>query len=326
MAFLKKIGRLLLTGLRNGDLPMFVLFLVLALFFWLSQNMGGTYERILPYSVELTGVDKSTRVTRPLASPVYVTVSGPGTAMMKEYRKKRVLYVDASSFAPVGGSASVAPSAILVDSLSSLLPANLTIKRVLPDSLRYESVRVADVRLPVLFGGTFDGSDRYRVDDISFTPDSVNVSVPESSRMQYSCVVTEASSIKVNAVMMGGTIKLVPPGENALLYDDEVSYSVKASQMTEKTVEVPVSGLNLPYGAVLRTFPPKVKVQFQVSLADFDTVDAQDFMVALDYKSLESSGYKAEVSVVSSPEMVSKVRVTPDLVEYLVENHSVAHD
>ena len=125
---------------------------------------------------------------------------------------------------------------------------------------------------------------------------------------------------------MGGTIKLVPPGENALLADDEVNYSVTASQMTEKTVEVPVSGLNLPYGTVLRTFPPEVKVQFQVSLADFDAVEAQDFMVALDYRSLESSGYKAEVSVVSSPENVTKVRVTPELVEYLVENHSAVYD
>lgn len=317
---------MLLTGLRNGDLPMFALFLVLALFFWLSQNMGGMSERILSYSVELTGVDKGIRVTRPIASPVYVTVSGSGMAMMKEYHRKRVLNVDAAAFVSAGGSSFVASSTILVDSLSSILPANLTIKRVLPDSLRYESIRVTDVRLPVLFGGTFDDSDRYSVDGISFTPDSVTVNVPEGSVLQYSCVVTDASSIKVDAVLMGGTIKLVPPGENALLADDEVNYSVTASQMTEKTVEVPVSGLNLPYGTVLRTFPPKVKVQFQVSLADFDAVDAQDFMVALDYRSLESSGYKAEVSVVSSPENVTKVRVTPELVEYLVENHSAVYD
>lgn len=326
MAFLKKIGRLLLRGLRNGDLPMFVLFLILALFFWLSQNMGGMYERTLSYSVELTGVEKGMRVTRPLTSPVYVTVAGPGTAMMRENRRKRVLYLDTSFFVRSGGNSSVASSTVLVDSLSSLLPSNLTVRRVLPDSLRYESVRVTDVKLPVRFGGTVNGNDKYRADIFSFSPDSVTVSVPEYRKRFYTSVATEAVPIAVSSSHMEVNLKLVAPGDDVQLYDDEVKFSIEASRMTEKTVEVPVSGINLPYGTILRTFPPKVKVQFQVSLTDFDNITATDFAVALDYRLLESTGYKAEVSVVNCPKNVSKVRATPQLVEYLIEKQSSAND
>ena len=45
---------------------------------------------------------------------------------------------------------------------------------------------------------------------------------------------------------------------------------------TEKTVEVPLHGVNFPADKALRTFPSKVQITFQVGLKRFRSIKAED--------------------------------------------------
>lgn len=55
---------------------------------------------------------------------------------------------------------------------------------------------------------------------------------------------------------------------------------------TEKTVEVPLHGVNFPADKVLRTFPSKVQITFKIGLGRFDKVDAGNFMINVSYEEL----------------------------------------
>lgn len=56
-----------------------------------------------------------------------------------------------------------------------------------------------------------------------------------------------------------------------------VEVSVCVDMYSEKTVEVPVVGFDFPKGKILRTFPSKVQVTFQVGLSYFKSITANDF-------------------------------------------------
>ena len=88
----------------------------------------------------------------------------------------------------------------------------------------------------------------------------------------------------------------------------------------EKTVEVSVVGSNFPSGKILRTFPSKVQVTFQVGLSHFKEVTADDFVVEVDYNELlenHSEKCKPVLKIVSS--YVNHARISPQEIDYIIE-------
>ena len=79
-------------------------------------------------------------------------------------------------------------------------------------------------------------------------------------------------------------------------------------------------GLNFPSDRVLRTFPSKVHVTFQVGLSLFKSVTADDFEVVVDYNDLnEENGEKCQLKLVRVPLNVHHVRLSPQEIDYIIE-------
>lgn len=96
---------------------------------------------------------------------------------------------------------------------------------------------------------------------------------------------------------------------------------------SEKTVEVPVRGIGFPADKVLRTFPSKVQVTFQVGLSHFKDITAEDFAVEVDFKDLEDMEDEKckPILTVLSPH-VNHARISPKEIEYIIEQQFVSHD
>ena len=95
---------------------------------------------------------------------------------------------------------------------------------------------------------------------------------------------------------------------------------IRDSIYTEKTVEVLLRGINFPADKVLRAFPSKVQVTFQVGLSRFREVNASDFVVNVSYEELLKLGTdKYTVKLKSLPRGVSHVRIHPEQVDFLIE-------
>lgn len=92
---------------------------------------------------------------------------------------------------------------------------------------------------------------------------------------------------------------------------------------TEKTVEVPLRGVNFPADKVLRAFPSKVQVTFQVGLSHFRQINADDFHIYVSYEELLRLGSdKYTVKIKNLPKGVSQVRFNPAQVDFLIEQVS----
>ena len=101
---------------------------------------------------------------------------------------------------------------------------------------------------------------------------------------------------------------------------DSVDMALKVDVFAEKTVDVPVMGINFPHDKVLRTFPSKVKVTFQIGLSRFMEVGPEDFLVVVDYNDLQNEdGDKCKLQLKVMPKGVNHVRVNPKEMEYIIE-------
>ena len=96
---------------------------------------------------------------------------------------------------------------------------------------------------------------------------------------------------------------------------------------SEKTVDVPVIGINFPEDEILRTFPAKVQVTFQIGLTQFKNVTAEDFVVVVDYEKLhEGSDDKCKPILMQAPSIVNYARLSPQEIEYIIEQKITFND
>ncbi len=104
---------------------------------------------------------------------------------------------------------------------------------------------------------------------------------------------------------------------------DQVDVALKVEPFTEERLSVDVQALNVPSGRVLRTFPAKVDVVFNVGLSHYNQVDTSDFVVTADCQQIDktqsgSRPQKLKLQVKSDVSFISNLRSEPDRVEYLL--------
>ncbi len=275
------------------------------------------------YKLELTDVEDNMRVVDDVTSPLYVTLSGQGAALWRENRKNRVINVSARHFTLLPSGVSVMRSSLLRDSLSAFLPATLSIREMHPDTIRFSSIEVVSRRLPVKFDGELTDDGRYSAENIIIDPEYINVSIPKSQVYSVPYIPTEYAHIDIKSDSSYATLRLaLPDGVESDV--EEVRVSIVSSQYTEKSVTIPVAGLNVPSGMIFRAFPSRVKVMFLVSLNDFESIGADDFTVAVDLNDVNSGSDKVEPVLINSPVGVRNVRIQPGVLNYMLEKDSSA--
>jgi hypothetical protein len=83
---------------------------------------------------------------------------------------------------------------------------------------------------------------------------------------------------------------------------------------------VPVKVLNIPDSMTMKTFPSAIKVNFIVSLRNYNKVNAYQFRAFVDYKGIYSSiNNKLKVTLERQPIFVKSVTFHPKNVDYIIE-------
>jgi hypothetical protein len=103
---------------------------------------------------------------------------------------------------------------------------------------------------------------------------------------------------------------------------DAVEVVLPVDIYTEKSVEVPLQGVDFPSDKVLRTFPTHVTVTFQVGMSQFRKIDAGSFHLEVPYHELlqlGSADQKYTVRLAVPPKGASHIRIHPAQVDFLIE-------
>ena len=281
--------------------------------------MNQSYETVMKVPVNLIDVPDDVRVTMPPVKYINVSLSGKGSALRKSGRRggRHILSISSDAFNMTQGRASFS-TLRLRDSITSLLPVSVTIKSISPDSLVYLYSMQRSVMLPVEFIGTTESQDQFFLERIEFTPDSVRAMVLLSDTTVHHAVV-EAGTVVLSADTVIRTMPLKRlPG--VIFSADEVEMRVVSQQYTEKSLEVPITGVNFPDYLSLKSFPSKAVVTVWVKMSEYDKVTASDFQVVVDYNDIAGSdASKARVRIFSQPANVRNVRLQTRTVDYLME-------
>jgi hypothetical protein len=280
--------------------------------------MSRSYEMHIQYPVSLVDVPEKLRITDSSGYELKVTISGKGMSLWKaKKRASRPLQIKPSDFVMSSGHAAIS-TRIFIDSLENIIPSSVTIKNIEPDSLIFNYLIQKKKKVPVRFNGSIESKNQYMLDKIVFSPDSVSVGMPvgmDDSAFSMN-VALKRIELKSDTAVLNVRLTEV----SSVISDvSDVRMTVISSQFTEKSIIVPIMGLNFPEGKILKSFPSKATVTFWVKLDDFDNVDESDFKVVVDYNDIKRESDKVGVRLFYQPANVTKVRVVPTTISFLIE-------
>ncbi len=316
---LEKIREFLLSNKCREGL-VFLFFILVSLAFWMLQTLDEVYQVEFKVPVRLKNVPKEAVLTSELPNEVQVRVEDRGTVLLN-YMLGRTFFpvsFDFNDYKDKGTHVHISSSE-LQKKVSAQLNVSTHLISVRPDTLDFIYTMGQAKKVPVHLNGDVRAGLQYYVSQVKFSPDSVVAYAPREvldtltaayTEKVYIEDVTDTLKRRIALRKLKG-IKFVPA------YND---LSVYVDMYSEKTVELPIVGINFPAGKVLRTFPSKVQVTFQVGLVHFKDVSADDFFIGVTYEDiLRSGGDKLLLTLKTFPDYVDHIRITPASVDYLIE-------
>ena len=313
---LKAVRNFLFSGL-NKEFLIFLFFLALSGVFWLMMTLNETMEREFKIPVRLTGVPRNAVMTGELVDTVRVTIKDKGfTLVTYDFRPLTFRF---SSYADEDTGEGVVPVADVQKHVLSQMYGSSKLLQLKPGKFDFYFTYGSSKNVPVLFRGKITTHKSYYLAHTEFNPSMVTVYANKQQLDQLQAVEIEPFNYRnlqdtirqmVKIKKIRG-IKIVPPMVRISVYPDV---------LTEESVEVPVTAINMPPGMVLRTFPSKVTVRFTIGASLFRTIKPSLFKVVVDYEELAANpSDKCTLQLRSVPRSVSKASLEMDRVDYLLE-------
>lgn len=315
----QKVKDFLLSA-KSREFFVFLFFFFVAGGFWLLQTLNNDYETEFSVPVRLKNVPDNVMITSEPPSSLRIKVRDRGTVLLnymlgKSFYPVTLEYTDYQS---TNNHVRIYPSQ-LSKKLQGQLKASTQLLAMYPDTLDYIYATGVSKKVKVKMNGKLSAARHYYLSDTIFYPDSVLVYAPQvlldtiqSAVIQYVNFedLSDTLHMKVSLEKQKG-VKFVP---------STVELELPIDIYTEKTVEVPVEGVGFPIDKVLRAFPSKVKVTFQIGMGYFRQVDASDFSISVPYEELLRLGSdKYKVKLNACPDGISHIRFSPEQIDFLIE-------
>ena len=313
---LKAVRNFLFSGL-NKEFLIFLFFLALSGAFWLLMTLNETMEREFKIPMRLSGVPRNAVITGELPDTVRVTVRDKGfTLVTYDFRP---LVFRFSNYADEDEGKGVIPLTDVQKQVLSQMYGSSKLLQVKPGAFDFYFTYGTSKKVPVVFRGKITTSKSYYLAHTEFYPSMVTVYANKQQLDKLQSVEIEPfnyrnlqdtirQAVKIRKIR---GVKIVPPTVRLSVYPDV---------LTEETIDVPITAINMPPGMVLRTFPSKVTVRFTIGASLFRTIKPNLFKVVVDYEELAANpSDKCTLQLRSVPRSVSKASLEIDRVDYLLE-------
>lgn len=304
----------------NKEFLIFLFFLLLSGAFWLIMTLNESYEREIKVPLRLENIPRKVVVTSITDDTLRVTVRDRGYILFS--------YLYGNELTPIrvnfntynkGNGRGIIQGTDIQKMLYQQLFKSTRITAVKPDKFEFQYNYGESKQLTVRLNGKITPGRSYYLAHVKFTPEVVTVYASKEKLDSLKEIYTELIHLsnvtdtvvkEVNLIRQTG-MKCIPA---------KVTMSVFPDVLTEESVEVPVTAVNMPDGKVLRTFPSRVKVLFTTGVGQFRSIRPELFRVEADYWEIQSRpSDKCSLHLRSAPYGVRNTRLEPAQVDYLIE-------
>ncbi len=315
----KKVKAFFLSHSAREVLIFSFFFLVAFAFRWL-QILDDKYQREIELPIEVSDIPEGVTVVSDIPKSIKVAVEDRGLVLFDLLQEKLLpIKLNLGTLEDNETGVTYFATSELQKKITSHFSTTTRILSFRPDTISLTYVRGEGKKVPVKASGKITPHPQYYISQLHCSPDSVIVYAPSHILDTITAIytmpvlmqnITEGQKREV-ALRKYSNVKLSP---------SLVNLNVGVDLYSEKTLPVSIVGINFPPGKILRTFPPKVNLTFQVGLNAFRSIKPDDFLICVSYEQLmQLNDDRIPLVVKRAPEGVRHIRISPKSVEYLIE-------
>lgn len=295
--------------------------------FWFLNALSKTYTVEIVAPVEYSNFPRNKTFTGNLPDNFEMTVRAHGFTILRhqfsflfgplsfdvnEMTNNRMLDNNKTNFA--------FPSRQFLNELSYQLSNDIEILSMSPDTLFFRFGKMTQKRVKIKPVVNINLKKQFQISGEKTTsPNTVVVSGPQSILDTLQFVYTKP--IELNAVDQPIKVKVEINPVKELFFDPpSVDLTIPVEEYTEGQQSVQVILTDAPTDLKVKLFPARVKVSFLVGLSRFSEIHPEDFNLDVNYAEIEKGQQRLRIKVVSAPAFLYDVKITPEEIEYLIEN------
>ena len=306
----------------SKELLIFLFFLGLSGIFWLSLTLNETYEKDFAIPVSVADIPKNAVLTSEEVDTVRVTIRDKGIVLVSYKYGDALgkLQLPFRNYTHNNGSGLVSASEIQKYIYRNLVSSS-KITAVKPEKLEFYYSFGSKKQVPVRWSGRVIPEDLYFISRVSYEPDSITIYASQEKLDSISMVYTEllnyanfrdTLTVDCNLAKLKG-VKTVPDHIRVKFYTDVLT--------EERITNIPIVGINMPEGKVLRTFPAKTSVSFVAGVSVYRNLKPEDFTVIADYQEIRKNpSEKCRIYLKKVPNGISRAKLETNMVDYLIES------
>lgn len=214
------------------------------------------------------------------------------------------------------------PARQFITELSSQLSNEneMEILKMKPDTLTFKFDKLGQKWVKVKPLVTVDLEKQYQISgEITTSPDSILANGPQSVLDTLEVVTTNLKRFNAVAQPVKESVSL-PKINEVILDTTNVTVNIPVEEYTEEQLSIPVMLKDQPSDVIVKLFPEKVKLTFQVGLSRFHDIDPEDFRLSVSYKDIQQGKQRLKVNVELFPSYLYDLKVTPEEIEYLIQH------
>ncbi len=300
----------------------FIVSIFVSFLFWVVVNLNGEFEDNFKSKIVIKNLSPDKAIRNDYPEFVNLRIRGQGWKLLPFYfiTSPQVI-VDLENVVNKNFNVNLTNNS----RVKFLIPKDVRIVRVEPETLSFEIDKKISKKVPVVFNYEIKRENHDLVQLPKITPDSVIVSGAESIVSKINSISTEKFLIQKSGQNIKVKLSLVNPDHKLVkLSDDFVEVSFSVEQLVEREFTVPVQVTDLPIDKEVILFPPDVKVVIRGGLSKIVEISSESYLrdtlikAFVSYRDVIEDKTGLVKPHVIIPENFKLVSVSPEGLEYII--------
>ncbi|HOY38922.1 MAG: hypothetical protein KBB11_06315 [Bacteroidales bacterium] len=302
---------------------MFLVFVAISTVLWFLNALEKEYSTTIDFVVKYENIPYNSMPAEGSPEKVSVSIRGHGYNLLK-YKlslSNMPVVIDFSEYKLSRSQNDKNNYFFRMANLSELFMKrfdnDIYFESISPDTLFFTSFKTEKKRVAVKPDLHYKLENQHKIaGSITLSPDSVTIYGSPVILKTIDSVLTESINLGVISSSMKKKVA-IKTYDKVKIEPKSVNLEIVVEKCTEKTLSIPVNPINFPDTVNALFIPGSVDVTFNVSVENYDKIEASDFRLVADYA--KSVIGVVPVSLAKTPASVSDVRLKKSEVHFIIE-------
>ena len=307
---------------KNKNIKMFLFFVVFSFLFWLLINLSKEYISSAQFNLTYTNLSKTKVLQNTPLNKLKLEIKAHGFKLLTYQFKRKNITINLAHLQHLKKETYYFLPNNHIRDFQLQFSKDVEVLAVAADTLYFKLTSNAEKKVKITPDLDITFKSGYNLaSPIIISSDSVLIQGPKTILDSINEVKTAPIQFNDLAENFEDDVALKISKNPKLNYSlKSVKINITVDKFTETRIVKTFDIINLPKSHTITTIPKEVTVKYQVSLSNFNKVNASMFVIRCDYAtSLKDSLNYLIPRLITKPAFVNAVTLTPNRIEYLIK-------